>query len=676
MTLDAETLNLKIGETHNVVATVTPENVTTSGVTFASDKEAIATVTAEGVISALGVGVATITVTTKSLQAKDGTAISKTIAVTVTEKTIADIGVSGTYDVKGVVAAITSVGFVLDDGTGAIYIYSVLDSAYKLGDYVSVNIDVVPYFSIWEGSKLNSIAAAEGTAPALADPVAVTSTMVDGWKDLGGSKTETTAPVATKDLVLLTLTATAAVDTSNYTYFTVEGSTTKLEPSKLVSSISIVAGTKYELTFYFGGYNTSYSYASIFVKSAKAIYDAPTSVTVSAAAETVEIGKTVAMSAVVAPATANPAVTWSVANKDTTVTSALATIDEKGILTGAAAGVVVVSAAAVGDSAILGSKEITVVAEAPNPTGLTVSAVSKLIAPTGTTQLTVGFTPENAKNGVTYLSSDTAIATVSTTGLVTGVAAGKATITVASSVDTTITGTIEIEVATSKTIVGSNALAGMAVGDTFAFNDVLAMNKYDTVSKGFIALTEKGMLYIYGSSEAMAAVVKGGHYDVTGTIASYKGAFEATDTTIVENTGAHVELTAGVYATYDLTSATDVAAFKTLVQALPGKDEAGVNDFINIYVTFKNVYIAAVSSKNSYLRVGSATASNFNVLLSDATGAKKFQLSVYSDESPTAASGLVNLTACLYQFNNAFSAGATSANIIGRLQACTITSVA
>ncbi len=64
------------------------------------------------------------------------------------------------------------------------------------------------------------------------------------------------------------------------------------------------------------------------------------------------------------------------------------------------------------------------------PTSITLSAESNSISIGATTQLTVGYTPSdtNVKN-VTYTSSNESIATVSNTGLVTGVAQGSATIT-------------------------------------------------------------------------------------------------------------------------------------------------------------------------------------------------------------------------------------------------------
>lgn len=64
-------------------------------------------------------------------------------------------------------------------------------------------------------------------------------------------------------------------------------------------------------------------------------------------------------------------------------------------------------------------------------TGVTMTPATVEVEEGATTQLTVVIAPEEATDqGVTYVSSDPTKATVSATGLVTGVAAGETTITV------------------------------------------------------------------------------------------------------------------------------------------------------------------------------------------------------------------------------------------------------
>ena len=62
--LNKTSLSLSEGEEFTLEATVTPDNATNKGVTWTSDNEAVATVSAEGVVKAIRAGTASITATT------------------------------------------------------------------------------------------------------------------------------------------------------------------------------------------------------------------------------------------------------------------------------------------------------------------------------------------------------------------------------------------------------------------------------------------------------------------------------------------------------------------------------------------------------------------------------------------------------------------------------------
>ena len=86
--------------------------------------------------------------------------------------------------------------------------------------------------------------------------------------------------------------------------------------------------------------------------------------------------------------------------------------------------------------------------EIANVTAISVSPATAALAPTGTQQLTVTFTPTTPDNTtVTYTSSDETKATVNASGLITAVADGEATIT-ATSADGGFTDTCVVTVAT------------------------------------------------------------------------------------------------------------------------------------------------------------------------------------------------------------------------------------
>lgn len=82
VTVTPQTLNLYTGDTAPLTATVKPGNATNPNVTWSSDAESVATVDADGKVTAVAHGTATITAT-----AADGSGKTDTCTVTVTDKT-------------------------------------------------------------------------------------------------------------------------------------------------------------------------------------------------------------------------------------------------------------------------------------------------------------------------------------------------------------------------------------------------------------------------------------------------------------------------------------------------------------------------------------------------------------------------------------------------------------
>src|SRR5213596_1878807 len=186
------------------------------------------------------------------------------------------------------------------------------------------------------------------------------------------------------------------------------------------------------------------------------------SVTMSPAAATVTVGTTTQLTAT--PKDANGtalsgrALTWATSN------AAVATVSASGSVTGVAAGSATITATSEGQS---GTSAITVtnvpvasVTVSPTAAGVTVGA---------TTQVTA--TPKDS-NGtalsgrvVTWATSNAAAATVSASGLVTGVAAGSATIT-ATSEGQSGTSAITVTNVPVASVTVSPATASLTVGAT------------------------------------------------------------------------------------------------------------------------------------------------------------------------------------------------------------------
>jgi uncharacterized protein YjdB len=149
-------------------------------------------------------------------------------------------------------------------------------------------------------------------------------------------------------------------------------------------------------------------------------------------------GLTTALGATILPQNAtNTGVVWSSNNE------AVATVNSSGVVTGISNGTATITATT-SEGGFTANSIITVL---PVPvTGVTLDYTTAIIGKTVTKQLTATVNPSNADNkAVTWSSSNPAIATVSTTGLVTGIAAGTAVITV-TTVDGGFTATCTVTV--------------------------------------------------------------------------------------------------------------------------------------------------------------------------------------------------------------------------------------
>jgi uncharacterized protein YjdB len=138
-----------------------------------------------------------------------------------------------------------------------------------------------------------------------------------------------------------------------------------------------------------------------------------------------EIGQTIQLTATPKDGSGNPlsgrAVAWSSGN------TAVATVDADGIVTGVGAGIALIVAESEGQS---GTAEITVTEAAVSSVEITPSALNIEVGQTAQLTATPRDASGNALSGRTvfWSSSNTAVATVDQTGLVTGMGAGMAVI--------------------------------------------------------------------------------------------------------------------------------------------------------------------------------------------------------------------------------------------------------
>ncbi|MDP3179029.1 MAG: Ig-like domain-containing protein [Spirochaetaceae bacterium] len=180
-------------------------------------------------------------------------------------------------------------------------------------------------------------------------------------------------------------------------------------------------------------------------------------VTVSPGTASIAVAGTQQLTATVLPSTAtNKSVAWTVSP------TGIATVSSSGLVTGTAAGNATVTATTV-DGGRTATCAVTVTGGGGGTvavTGVTVSPGTASIAVAGTQQLTATIAPSTATNqSVAWSVSPTGVATVSSSGLVTGSVAGNATVT-ATTADGSFTSTCAV------TVTGGGAAGGVYAAKT------------------------------------------------------------------------------------------------------------------------------------------------------------------------------------------------------------------
>src|SRR5438093_815821 len=252
------------------------------------------------------------------------------------------------------------------------------------------------------------------------------------------------------------------------------------------------------------------------------------SLTVNPASASVAVGATRQLSAVTKDSAGNTltgrVITWSSSN------TAVATVNSSGLVTGVAAGSATITATSEGKS---GTATITVT-NVP-VASVTVNPATASIQ-TGSTQQLSAVTKDSAGNTltgrvVTWSSSNTAVATVNSSGLVTGVAAGSATIT-AISEGKSGTAAITVIVVPVASVTVSPASASISIGATWQFS---------AVTKDSAGNTLTGRVVTWASSNTAVATVSGTGL-VTGVTA---GSATVTATSEGKSGNASITVTSG-----------------------------------------------------------------------------------------------------------------------------------
>ena len=423
--LNKSETSILVGGNETLTATVLPEDATNQKVTWKSDKPEIATVDANGKVTGVKAGEATITVTTE-----DG-GKTATCKVTVSDTEIKVTGVT-----------LNKTALTLETGASETLTATVAP-AEATNKKVTWKSDKPEIATVDANGKVTGVKAGEAT---------ITVTTEDGGKTatckVTVSDTEIKVTGVTLNKTALTL-ETGASETLTATVAPAEATNKKVTwKSDKPEIASVDANGKVT--------GVKAGEATITVTTEDGGKTATCKVTVkpnlvseiTLAALAIYVGESKAVTATVKPDDAtNKELTWT--SSDETV----ATVDATGKVTGKKIGTATITATAQDGSGVSGSCTVTVLSAVKTvtvtPANLTLGK-NKSYTLTATVDAQPG-----TDTGVTWTSSDTTIATVDATGKVTATdKVGTVTITATSKADPAKKGTCTVKVSGDQTDIG------------------------------------------------------------------------------------------------------------------------------------------------------------------------------------------------------------------------------
>ena len=400
ITLDQSEKTLNIGETVTLKATVSPENATNKNISWSSDKTDVATVDENGNVSANSVGTATIKATADGETAECTIIVEEKVipveSITL-NKTEAEIFVGAEEKLTATVLP--------EDATNK-------DVTWTSSDTTIATVD--------SNGKVTAKSVGTATIKATAGDKSATCTIkVNPIKVTGVKILDPPTEVTYGE----SLTLKADVSPENATDKSVTWSSD--EPSiATITNDGVVAiydeGTVvFTVTTNDGEFTVS---CTINIKKPETVIPV-TSVSLNKTTLTLDKGDSETLTASVLPTDAtNQAVTWS------TSSDAVATVDSNGKVTAVGRGEASITATSADNAAIKATCKVTVNVPV---NGVSLDKEKAEMPVSGTLQLTATVLPEDASNkNVKWISTNPSVATVDSTGLVTAIAKGNATIIV------------------------------------------------------------------------------------------------------------------------------------------------------------------------------------------------------------------------------------------------------
>ena len=401
ITIDKPAVSLKATETAALVATVLPETTTDKAVTWKSDNEAVASVDANGVVTAIAVGEANITATTT-----DGTNLSASCKVTVIPTLAETITLNQTaVSLKATETAELSVNILPATTTNKAVTWKSQNEA-----VATVNANGV-VTAIAVGETTITVTTADGSNLSATCKVTVVPTPAS-------SITLNTTAVTLKATETATLTTTilpATTTNKAVTWKSDNEAIATVDANGVVTAIAVGEANITATTT--DGTNLSAT-CKVTVEQTFA-----SSISLDKTSISLKATESETLKATILPATTtNQAVTWKSDNE------AIATVDANGVVTAHEVGVATITATTTDGTNLSASCTVNVIHTQASSITLNMTEVS--LKALETAELSVEILPATTTNKVvTWKSDNEAIAKVDANGIVTAIAVGETTIT-------------------------------------------------------------------------------------------------------------------------------------------------------------------------------------------------------------------------------------------------------
>ena len=401
ISIDKPAVSLKATETAALVATVLPETTTDKAVTWKSDNEAVATVDANGVVTAIAVGEANITATTT-----DGTNLSASCKVTVIPTLAETITLNQTaVSLKATETAELSVNILPATTTNKAVTWKSQNEAVATVDANGV------VTAIAVGETTITVTTADGSNLSATCKVTVVPTPA-------ASITLNTTAVTLKATETATLTTTilpATTTNKAVTWKSDNEAIATVDANGVVTAIAVGEANITATTT--DGTNLSAT-CKVTVEQTFA-----SSISLDKTSISLKATESETLKATILPATTtNQAVTWKSDNE------AIATVDANGVVTAHEVGVATITATTTDGTNLSASCTVNVIHTQASSITLNMTEVS--LKALETVKLSVEILPATTTNKVvTWKSDNEAIAKVDANGIVTAIAVGETNIT-------------------------------------------------------------------------------------------------------------------------------------------------------------------------------------------------------------------------------------------------------